>query len=212
MFLQVRQHNFFSFFPDLLTFSLIDCSAVPWYFSVALQIKGYLTLRCSLKLAPRIHRIQASFCPLLSLEKGEYIGLSSNRSLTFTFNFGGCIGLLKTATHLFVSAFPVVWNYSCWEWRLECLLLRSNETETHVCKQATGEIVLLLTSETFLCMYWKLDSRVVRIGNATGSQVSSNVRCVEPWRELVGLVWFLRCCYCMEKSKDKLMRFVYNPL
>ncbi|VVA99300.1 unnamed protein product [Arabis nemorensis] len=51
------------------------------FFSVALQIKGYLTLRCSYKLAPRIHRIQASFCPLLSLEKGEYIGN------------GGCIGL-----------------------------------------------------------------------------------------------------------------------
>jgi len=45
------------------------------YYSVALEIKGYLTLRCSLKLAPRIHKIQASFCPLLSLEKGEFIGM-----------------------------------------------------------------------------------------------------------------------------------------
>lgn len=43
--------------------------------SVALEIQGYLTLRCSLKLTPRIHSIRASFCPLLSLEKGEYIGL-----------------------------------------------------------------------------------------------------------------------------------------
>ncbi|KAF6154014.1 hypothetical protein GIB67_026668 [Kingdonia uniflora] len=43
------------------------------FFSVALEIQGYLTLRCSLKLAPRLHSIRASFCPLLSLEKGEYI-------------------------------------------------------------------------------------------------------------------------------------------
>lgn len=48
-----------------------------WHFSVALEVKGYLTLRCSLKLAPRVHSIRASFCPLLSVEKGEFIGLSS---------------------------------------------------------------------------------------------------------------------------------------
>lgn len=51
--------------------------------SVALEIKGYLTLRCSLKLTPRIHSIRAAFCPLLSLEKGEYIGMS--RSCHFYF-------------------------------------------------------------------------------------------------------------------------------
>lgn len=43
--------------------------------SVSLEVKGYLTLRCSLKLSPRMHSIRASFCPLLSLEKGEYIGM-----------------------------------------------------------------------------------------------------------------------------------------
>ncbi|GJY31414.1 WD repeat-containing protein 13 [Tanacetum coccineum] len=43
------------------------------FFSVSLELQGYLTLRCSLKLAPRLHSIRASFCPLLSLEKGEYI-------------------------------------------------------------------------------------------------------------------------------------------
>ncbi|KAI8016602.1 hypothetical protein LOK49_LG05G00269 [Camellia lanceoleosa] len=37
------------------------------------QIQGYLTLRCSLKLALRLHSIRASFCPLLTLEKGEFI-------------------------------------------------------------------------------------------------------------------------------------------
>lgn len=40
----------------------------------SVETQGYLTLRCSLKLASRQHSIRASFCPLLSLEKGEYIG------------------------------------------------------------------------------------------------------------------------------------------
>ncbi|XP_028084662.1 WD repeat-containing protein 13-like [Camellia sinensis] len=44
---------------------------------VSLEILGYLTLRCSLKLAPRVHSIRASFCPLLSLEKGEFIVVGS---------------------------------------------------------------------------------------------------------------------------------------
>lgn len=55
------------------------------FFSVALEIHGYLTLRCSLKLSPRIHRIRASFCPLLSLEKGEYI-VSGNEDANVYFH------------------------------------------------------------------------------------------------------------------------------
>ncbi|TYH22886.1 hypothetical protein ES288_A04G166400v1 [Gossypium darwinii] len=43
------------------------------FFSINLESQGYLTLRCSLKLTSRIHTIRASFCPLLSLDKGEYI-------------------------------------------------------------------------------------------------------------------------------------------
>ncbi|CAN1255829.1 WD repeat-containing protein 13 [Linum perenne] len=49
-------------------------------FSVALETKGYLTLHCSLKLPPRGHSMRASFCPLLSLEKGEYIVAGSEDS------------------------------------------------------------------------------------------------------------------------------------
>ncbi|GMP51164.1 hypothetical protein CsSME_00017507 [Camellia sinensis var. sinensis] len=45
--------------------------------SVSLEIQGYLTLRCSLKLAPRLHSIRASLCPLLSLEKVEFIVVGS---------------------------------------------------------------------------------------------------------------------------------------
>ncbi|KAE9448289.1 hypothetical protein C3L33_19817, partial [Rhododendron williamsianum] len=47
------------------------------FFSVALEVQGYLTIRCSLQLSSRLHSIRASFCPLLSLEKGEYIGTSA---------------------------------------------------------------------------------------------------------------------------------------
>ncbi|XP_057966154.1 uncharacterized protein LOC131156467 isoform X2 [Malania oleifera] len=56
------------------------------FFSVALEVQGYLTLRCSLKLAPRIHSIRASFCPLLSLEKGEYIVSGSEDSNVYFYD------------------------------------------------------------------------------------------------------------------------------
>lgn len=49
-----------------------------WYYSVSLEVQGYLTIRCALKLTPRLHSIRASFCPLLSLEKGEYIGMPAS--------------------------------------------------------------------------------------------------------------------------------------
>ncbi|XP_044444150.1 uncharacterized protein [Triticum aestivum] len=42
---------------------------------IATNSHGYLTLICSLKLASPVQNIRASFCPLLSLEKGEFIGI-----------------------------------------------------------------------------------------------------------------------------------------
>lgn len=86
--------------------------------SVALEIQGYLTLRCSLKLTPRIYNIRASFCPLLSLEKGEYIGvhvclsfvhLSVSKKAIFFFSL--CVllkvlsrmGIFNWYVHCFVS-------------------------------------------------------------------------------------------------------------
>jgi hypothetical protein len=42
--------------------------------SVAVEVAGYLTLKVTLQLQPRARNIRASFCPLLSLEKGEFIG------------------------------------------------------------------------------------------------------------------------------------------
>lgn len=56
------------------------------FFSIALEIEGYLTLRCSLKLAPRVNSIRASFCPLLSLEKGEFIVSGSEDSNVYFYD------------------------------------------------------------------------------------------------------------------------------
>lgn len=60
--------------------------------SVAVEVQGYLTLRCSLKLVPRVHSIsRASFCPLLSLEKGEYIGSAQSLSVCLLLLLPECI-------------------------------------------------------------------------------------------------------------------------
>ncbi|KAL5788625.1 hypothetical protein ACOSP7_005574 [Xanthoceras sorbifolium] len=82
------------------------------FFSVALEIQGYLTLRCSLKLAPRVHSIRASFCPLLSLEKGEYIVAGSEDSNVYFYDLTrpkhACVNKLQG------HRFPVVgvaWNH-----------------------------------------------------------------------------------------------------
>ncbi|XP_059434433.1 uncharacterized protein LOC132167463 [Corylus avellana] len=82
------------------------------FFSVALEIQGYLTLRCSLKLTPRIHSIRASFCPLLSLEKGEYIVAGSEDSNVYFYDLTRprhtCVNKLQG------HRFPVIgvaWNH-----------------------------------------------------------------------------------------------------
>ncbi|KAK8613709.1 hypothetical protein V6N13_101466 [Hibiscus sabdariffa] len=61
---------------------LLTCTqdGIILFFSVALESQGYLTLRCSLKLSSRVHSVRASFCPLLSLEEGEYIVVGSEDS------------------------------------------------------------------------------------------------------------------------------------
>ncbi|XVF45353.1 hypothetical protein PTKIN_Ptkin02bG0198900 [Pterospermum kingtungense] len=82
------------------------------FFSVALEIQGYLTLRCSLKLSPRIHSIRASFCPLLSLDKGEYIVSGGEDSNVYFYD-------LTRPKHMCVNKlqghrFPVIgvaWNH-----------------------------------------------------------------------------------------------------
>ncbi|XP_004510993.1 uncharacterized protein [Cicer arietinum] len=82
------------------------------FFSVALEIKGYLTLRCSLKLIPRIHKIQASFCPLLSLEKGEFIVAGSEDSNVYFYDLTKpkhtCVNKLQG--HRF-PVMGIAWNH-----------------------------------------------------------------------------------------------------
>ncbi|CAA6667237.1 unnamed protein product [Spirodela intermedia] len=82
------------------------------YCFVAPEIRGYLTLRCSLKLAPRVHSVRASFCPLLSLEKGEFIVCGSEDSSVYFYD-------LTRPTHTYVNKLqghvsPVIgiaWNH-----------------------------------------------------------------------------------------------------
>ncbi|KAJ4962580.1 hypothetical protein NE237_022519 [Protea cynaroides] len=82
------------------------------FFSVALEIRGYLTLRCSLKLAPRVHSIRASFCPLLSLEKGEFIVAGSEDSNVYFYDLTRprhtCVNKLQGHGS---PAIGVAWNH-----------------------------------------------------------------------------------------------------
>ncbi|GAV72121.1 WD40 domain-containing protein [Cephalotus follicularis] len=82
------------------------------FFSVSLEIQGYLTLRCSLKLVSRIHNIRASFCPLLSLDKGEYIVAGSEDSNVYFYDLTRpkhtCVNKLQG--HRF-PVLDVAWNH-----------------------------------------------------------------------------------------------------
>lgn len=82
------------------------------FFSVALEIQGYLTLRCSLKLSPRVHTIRVSFCPLLSLEKGEFIVAGSEDSNVYFYDLTRprhtCVNKLQGHRFPVVS---VAWNH-----------------------------------------------------------------------------------------------------
>lgn len=82
------------------------------FFSVSLELQGYLTLRCSLKLAPRLHSIRASFCPLLSLEKGEYIVIGSEDAAVYFFDLtrpkNTCVNKLQGHGYPVIA---VAWNH-----------------------------------------------------------------------------------------------------
>lgn len=82
------------------------------FFSVALEVQGYLTLRCSLKLTPRVHRIRASFCPLLSLEKGEFIVAGSEDSNVYFYDLTRprhtCVNKLQGHSSPVIG---IAWNY-----------------------------------------------------------------------------------------------------
>ncbi|KAL0422800.1 UNVERIFIED_CONTAM: WD repeat-containing protein 13 [Sesamum latifolium] len=81
------------------------------FFSVTLEVQGYLTLRCALKLAPRLHNIRASFCPLLSLEKGEYIVAGSEDTNVYFYDLTKpkhtCVNKLQGHSYPVIG---IAWN------------------------------------------------------------------------------------------------------
>ncbi|CAH1444819.1 unnamed protein product [Lactuca virosa] len=81
--IQYRTFSLMTRGPVLLSFSRDGTLS---FFSVSLELQGYLTLLCSLKLAQRIHSIRASFCPLLSLEKGEFIVAGSEDASVYFYD------------------------------------------------------------------------------------------------------------------------------
>lgn len=82
------------------------------FFSVALEIHGYLSLRCSLQLTPWARNVHASFCPLLSLEKGEFIVSGSEDGNVYFYDFTRpkhpCANKLQGHGAPVIS---VAWNY-----------------------------------------------------------------------------------------------------
>ncbi|XBI29382.1 hypothetical protein VPH35_053376 [Triticum aestivum] len=70
-----------------------------YFFSIATNSHGYLTLICSLKLASPVQNIRASFCPLLSLEKGEFIVTGSGDSNVYFYDLArpknSCVNKLQ---------------------------------------------------------------------------------------------------------------------
>lgn len=57
------------------------------FFSVALEVDGYLSLKCALQLSPRAHNIKASFCPFLSSDKTELIVTGSDDHNVYFYDF-----------------------------------------------------------------------------------------------------------------------------
>ncbi|KAG6552011.1 hypothetical protein Mapa_006317 [Marchantia paleacea] len=82
------------------------------FFSVAMEVDGYLSLKCSLKLPPRARNIRASFCPLLSLERGEFIVSGNEDTNVYFYDFTRpkrpCVNKLQGHS---VPTVGVSWNH-----------------------------------------------------------------------------------------------------
>lgn len=82
------------------------------FFSITTDAKGYLTLICSLKLASRVQTIRASFCPLLSLEKGEFIVTGSEDANVYFYDLArpknSCVNKLQGHGSPVIG---VAWNH-----------------------------------------------------------------------------------------------------
>ncbi|KAG8078124.1 hypothetical protein GUJ93_ZPchr0007g4900 [Zizania palustris] len=83
-----------------------------FFFSIATDSKGYLTLICSLKLASPGQSIRASFCPLLSLEKGEFIVTGSEDANVYFYDLArpknSCVNKLQGHGSPVIG---VAWNH-----------------------------------------------------------------------------------------------------
>ncbi|KAM0894978.1 hypothetical protein ACQ4PT_024137 [Festuca glaucescens] len=83
-----------------------------YFFSIATNAQGYLTLICSLKLASTVQNIRASFCPLLSLEKGEFIVTGSGDSNVYFYDLArpknSCVNKLQGHGSPVIG---VAWNH-----------------------------------------------------------------------------------------------------
>ncbi|KAL3621276.1 hypothetical protein CASFOL_036188 [Castilleja foliolosa] len=106
---QYRTFSLLARGPVLLTFCRDGSLS---FFSVSLEVQGYLTLRCALKLAPRLHSIRASFCPLLSLEKGEFIVAGSEDANVYFYDLTRpkhtCVNKLQGHSYPVIG---IAWNY-----------------------------------------------------------------------------------------------------
>ncbi|KAH9556510.1 hypothetical protein CY35_07G032100 [Sphagnum magellanicum] len=82
------------------------------FFGIALRIEGYLSLRCSLQLPPRARNIRASFCPLLSLQHGEFIVSGHEDANVYFYDFTRpkhpCVNKLQGHR---VPVVGVAWNH-----------------------------------------------------------------------------------------------------
>ncbi|XP_075489171.1 uncharacterized protein LOC142528026 [Primulina tabacum] len=105
---QYRTFSLLASGPVLLTFSRDGSLS---FFSVSLEIQGYLTLRRALKLSARLHSIRASFCPLLSLEKGEYIVAGSEDTNVYFHDLTRPRHACQQITGHGYPAIPVAWNH-----------------------------------------------------------------------------------------------------
>ncbi|GAQ81514.1 hypothetical protein KFL_000820210 [Klebsormidium nitens] len=82
------------------------------FFSVAAEVDGYLTPKVTLQLQPRARNIRASFCPLLSLEKGEFIVTGNEDTTVYFYDFirpgRACVNKLMGHT---APVTDVSWNH-----------------------------------------------------------------------------------------------------
>lgn len=88
---------------------------------------------------------------------------------------------------------------SCRKWGFKCLLLRLNSAKAYMCKQATGSSSEHTRLKRFIVVTDKTPITIICV--TAGSSISRYWGYLEPWRELISIIWFLWYGYCMEEIK-----------